>query len=330
MTDISVTIPVYNVEDYLARCLNSIINQTFKGDYEIICVDDGSTDSSSEILAGYAKEYPKIKVIHQENQGLSEARNTAMKYVTGKYTMFVDSDDFIAKNTLENLYNYAEKHSADVVIFDYLYGTTEVKDIKRQHFKNIYDKYGDKSFNVDTAEPFVYRYVPVATWIKFYLTDLIKDFKFEHDLNNQDVPYWDLVYTSAKNVHYFPKPYYFYTVRREDAITQTKGKKIFDVFRAFSVSEKILRETGYFDKFRSIHYAHFTCNLVNRMRRIKPELREEFVETIKKYNIDIDYDKFDKEDFYQFEKDSMKLIRYIKENSFEDMEKIMKQKKLWL
>ena len=327
--DISVTVPVYNVEKYLARCLNSILGQTFKGDFEIICVDDGSTDKSGAILDEFAKKYPRIKAIHQTNQGLSSARNTALEHVSGKYTMFVDSDDFIAKNALENLFNYAESHKADVVIFDYLYSTEGNKNIHRQHFKNIADKYGDKPFNVDTADPFVYRYVPVATWIKFYLTDLIKDIKFEYDLNNQDVPHWDLVYTKAKNVYYYPKPYYFYTMRREDAITQTKGFKTFDVFRAFSRSESILRETGYFEKFKSIHYAHFTCNLINRMQRLKPELRREFVETIKKYVIDIDYDEFYKEDFYEFEKDAMKLIKYIKESSFEDTEKVMREKKYW-
>lgn len=327
--DISVTVPVYNVEKYLARCLNSILGQSFKGDFEIICVDDGSTDKSGEILDEFAKKYPKIKAIHQNNRGLSEARNAALKHVTGKYTMFVDSDDCLEKNTLESLYNYAESHKADVVIFDYLCGTEDMKDIRRQHFKNIADKYGDNAFNIDTAEPFVYRYVPVATWIKFYLTDLIKDIKFEFDLNNQDVPHWDLVYTKAKNVYYYPKALYYYTVRREDAITQTTGVKAFDVFRAFSLSETILREAGYFEKFKSIHYAHFTCNLIDRMKRIKPELRNEFVEMVKKYPIDIDYDEFDKEDFYQFEKDNMKVIRYVKGHSFEDVERLMKAREIW-
>ena len=327
--DISVTVPVYNVEKYLARCLNSILGQTFKGDFEIICVDDGSTDKSGEILDKFGKKHPKIKVIHQNNQGLSEARNTALKHVTGKYTMFVDSDDFIEKNALEGLYNYAESHKADVVIFDYICGTEGIEDIRRQTFKNIADKYGDKAFNIDTAEPFVYRYVPVATWLKIYRTDLVKDIKFEFDLNNQDVPHWDLVYTKAKNVYYYPKPYYFYTIRREDAITQSTGVKAFDVFRAFLLSETILRETGYFEKFKSIHYAHFTCNLINRMKQIKPELRNEFIETIKKYPIDIDFDEFDKEDFYPFEKDAMKIIRYIKTHDFEDIKKLMRARKLW-
>ena len=327
--DISVTVPVYNVEKYLARCLNSILGQSFKGDFEIICVDDGSTDKSGEILDEFAKKYPKIKAIHQNNRGLSEARNTALKHVTGKYTMFVDADDLLEKNALEGLFNYAESHKADVVIFDYICGTEGIDDVRRQHFQNIADKYNDKPFNIDTAEPFVYRYVPVATWIKFYLTDLVKDIKFEFDLNNQDVPHWDLVYTKAKSVYYYPKPYYFYTVRREDAITQATGVKAFDVFRAFSLSESILRETGYFEKFKSIHYAHFTCNLMDRMQRIKPELRNEFIESVKRYPIDIDYDEFDKEDFYPFEKDAMKVIRYIKQHDFKDIEKLLQAKKIW-
>ena len=328
--DISVTVPVYNVEKYLARCLNSILGQTFKGDFEIICVDDGSTDKSGEILDEFAKKYPdKIKAIHQHNQGLSGARNTALEHVTGKYTMFVDSDDLIEQHSLEELFKYAESHKADVVIFDYLCGKEGMKNIRRQHFKNIADKYGDNSFNIDTAEPFVYRFVPVATWIKFYRTDLIRDIKFEFDLNNQDVPHWALVYTKAKRVHYFPKPLYFYTLHRGDAITQTTGVKAFDVFRAFSKTENILREAGYFEKFKNIHYAHFTCNLINRMQKIKPELRREFVELIKKCNLFIDYDEFDKEDLYQFEKDVMKMIKYIREHSFEDTEKLMKNKNYW-
>ena len=329
MTEISVTVPVYNVEKYLKRCLDSLVQQTFKLDYEIICVNDGSTDNSGKILEEYAQKYPKIKVINQENQGLSVARNTAMEHVTGKYTMFVDSDDFIAINTLEKLYEYAQKYNADVIIFDFLRGTPDGKNTRRQHFANIAQKYGDRAFNIDTAEPFVYRYVPVATWVKFYLTDLIKDLKFEPCLNNQDVPYWDLVYTRAKNIHYLPVPYYYYCEYRSDAITQRKDEKIFDVFKAFKLSENILRESGYFEKFKSVHYAHFTCNLVGRMHKANPDLREKFIETIKNYDIDIDYEKFYKEDFYPFEKENMQIIKFIKENNYEDIEKLLKQKHIW-
>ena len=329
MTDISVTVPVYNVEKYLARCLNSIIGQSFTGDFEIICVDDGSTDKSGEILDKFAEKYPNIKAIHQNNQGLSSARNTALKHVTGKYTMFVDSDDFIEKRALEELFNYAESHNAEVVIFDYLSGTDTVKDVRPHKLPNIAEKYGDKPFNIDTAEKFVYHFVPVSTWQKFYLTDLIKDIKFEFALNNQDVPHWATVYTRAKNIYYYPKTLYFYTARRDDAITVTTGIKTFDVFRAFSLAEMVLRETGYFEKFKAIHYAYFFCNILNRMVRLKPELRREFFESIKKYNFDIDYEEFDKEDLFEIETNAIKIIRYMKEHDFEATDRMMKNNRLW-
>ena len=102
------------------------------------------------------------------------------------------------------------------------------------------------------------------------------------------------------------------------------------MFKAFSLSENILKSTGYFDKFKSIHYAHLTSNLVGRMRRINPALRKDFVEAIKKYNIDIDYNEFEKEDFYKFEKFDMNIIKYIKEHNFEDTENMMKKNKLWV
>lgn len=328
--DISVTVPVYNVEKYLERCLNSIIGQSFTGEFEIICVDDGSTDKSGEILDEFAKRYPdKIKAIHQHNQGLSGARNTALKYITGKYTMFVDSDDFIHKNALEDLYNYAESHNADVILFDHIFKVEGQKGTMQHHFKNIAEKYGDKPFNIDSEDPIVYQYAPVATWSKFYLTDIIKDLKFEYDMYYEDRPHWDLVYTRAKRVYYYPKPFYFYTLYRKDAITSAMGVKTFDIFRAFSISEKILRETGYFEKLKYIHYGHFAYNLCNRLRKLKPELREEYIETIKKYNIDMDYNEFVKTNVHQSDKEMMKLVKYIREHSFEDTDTMLKKNGFW-
>lgn len=329
MTRISVTIPVYNVESYLKRCLDSVLNQTFDLDYEIICVDDGSTDGSGKILDEYASRYSNIKVMHQENQGLSEARNTALKYVTGTYTMFVDSDDFLLPNALEKLYKYARKYRCDVVIFDYLRAESDTGRMSTQHFENVAVRYKNQVFNAKTAEPFVYRFISVATWNKFYLTSLIKDIKFVRDLNNQDVVHWAEVYTKAKRVCYYPIPLYHYTVRRIDAITQIKGRKVFDVFRAFSSAETVLRESGYFDKFKSIHYAHFTCNLIDALRKIKPELREELVQKIKECPIDIDYDKFQTEDFFNFEKENMRLIKHIKEHDLEDIKQLLELKHIW-
>jgi Glycosyltransferases involved in cell wall biogenesis len=111
---VSIIVAVYNMEEYLSDCLDSLINQTLQ-DIEIICVDDGSTDASLQILNEYAKREKRIKVIHKENGGVSSAKNAGIEAATGEYITFVDSDDWIDLDGLEVLYNAAEKNNADIV-----------------------------------------------------------------------------------------------------------------------------------------------------------------------------------------------------------------------
>lgn len=117
--NISIIIPVYNVEQYVGQCLDSIIKQTYRN-LEIICVNDGTRDSSREVLQQYAEMDGRIVVIDQENQGLSGARNTGLDYVHGKYVMFVDSDDWIELETCEQAVKAAEKYNADLVMWSYI------------------------------------------------------------------------------------------------------------------------------------------------------------------------------------------------------------------
>ena len=113
---VSVVIPVYNVEKYLDRCVESIINQTYRN-LEIILVDDGSPDRCPQMCDDWAKKDARIKVIHKENQGLGMARNTGIEHATGSYICFFDSDDYIAPDTIEQAYQQALAESADVVLF---------------------------------------------------------------------------------------------------------------------------------------------------------------------------------------------------------------------
>ena len=113
MTKVSIIIPVYNVEKYLKQCLDSIINQTLK-DIEIICIDDGSTDSSLEILREYASKDGRIKVIHQENAGAAPARNAGIELAQGQYITFIDADDWVDLNYFEKLYNSAKQSNSDI------------------------------------------------------------------------------------------------------------------------------------------------------------------------------------------------------------------------
>ena len=118
MPQISVVVPVYNVEKYLRECLDSLANQTFE-DFEVICVNDGSDDSSLSILEEYASEDERFKIVSQENKGLSGARNTGMNYIKGRYLLFLDSDDWLELNALELLYNHANALNSEMVIFPY-------------------------------------------------------------------------------------------------------------------------------------------------------------------------------------------------------------------
>lgn len=116
---ISIIVPVYNVEPYLRQCMDSLINQTYQN-IEIICVDDGSTDASGEILERYMAKSANVQVIHQKNSGLSAARNIGFSFSTGDYIMYVDSDDWIDLETCEVAVNTATEHKADIVFWPYI------------------------------------------------------------------------------------------------------------------------------------------------------------------------------------------------------------------
>ena len=116
---VSIIVPVYNVEPYLRQCMDSLVNQTYQN-IEIICVDDGSADASGEILAEYALKSSRVKVISQQNSGLSAARNTGLLQAEGEYVMYVDSDDWIDADTCEKAVAQAEKQRADLVMWPYV------------------------------------------------------------------------------------------------------------------------------------------------------------------------------------------------------------------
>ncbi len=148
---ISVIVPVYNASRYLKQCLDSICSQNFK-DYEVICVDDGSTDDSVAILSEYAKKNNRITIVSQEHKGVSAARNTALDRAKGSYIAFIDSDDYVKKNFLSALYSTADDTSADIVACDLAYDKDGRKRannyISRQTFKvkePLFSTYQDKS-----------------------------------------------------------------------------------------------------------------------------------------------------------------------------------------
>ncbi len=221
---VSIIVPVYNVECYLEQCLKSILQQSFEN-YELLCVDDGSTDNSGKILKEYALKYNRIKVItHEKNLGLSAARNTGLKYANGKYVMFVDSDDFIEKNALEELFCIAEEAQVDIVYFnikwsDDIENKTKI-DVEPHYWYGYNGIYSGKELFTLFADNHQMKVEACRQFIrKKFLED--KKIKFYDQILHEDILFSFLCAMNAEKVIDINKEYYIQRYRK-DSITHTK------------------------------------------------------------------------------------------------------------
>lgn len=222
---ITVIIPVYNVEQYLAQCLESVLQQDFKK-YEILCVNDASTDSSAEILNTYAAKYENIRIItHAHNRGLSGARNTGLVHAQGKYILFVDSDDMIVQGTLQELYEAAEKKQLDIVYFN-LSKIFEDDVFQRNAIKKNYEYNG-----LYTGRELFCQYsnnndYKVEAWRQFFNRDFLlkNDLRFMDGILHEDTLFSFLCAMKAERVMDINKTYYIYR-QRKGSIMYTKNEK---------------------------------------------------------------------------------------------------------
>ena len=167
---ISIVIPVYNVEKYLERCLESVISQTYSN-LEIILVNDGSTDMSGEICNTYQKKDMRIKTIHKKNGGLSEARNTGIDIAKGEYISFIDSDDWVTTSYIEELYNLVKKYECDVAICS-IKKTTKCKEYR--NLKNREIVY----LNSEIVKQFLYQRISTSAYAKLFKKELWEAVRF--------------------------------------------------------------------------------------------------------------------------------------------------------
>ena len=169
MSKVSVVVPVYNVEDYLEKCLDSLIHQTLQ-DIEILCVDDGSTDHSNELLYIYKNRDPRIQVLEKPNGGLSDARNYGMKFAASPYILFVDSDDFLEPQALEKAAAKLDETGADLVIFDvYQYFMkTKTKEVVANSYS------GERTYTLKENPEMITRILNAA-WNKMYRLTLFQE-----------------------------------------------------------------------------------------------------------------------------------------------------------
>lgn len=209
MCKVSVIVPVYNVKQYLPKCIDSIRNQTMK-DIEIILIDDGSTDGSAEICYQYASEDPRIRVLHKENEGLSAARNDGIQMAQADYIIFVDGDDWVEPGFCELPYQAAIEHNVEVVCFQY---TTILKSGKRVECNPQED-----CFLAKGDIPILQR---VEAWSKLYHKKLFNDILFPIGQVYEDIATTHRLLHSANGIYLMNQPLYNYRIDRGGSITET-------------------------------------------------------------------------------------------------------------
>ena len=209
---LSIIIPVFNVEKYLNKCLDSVFNQDIPySDYEVILVNDGSTDNSEEIILKYKKQFPNLKYYKQKNSGPSKARNKGLDHATGEYIWFVDADDWIASNSLNRLLKYISKHKLDfcqITSCDIINNNTHTKLLNRILFEKVVDALSlIKDYKIPTAacDHLIKREILTTNNIRFVEKMLHEDFEF----NIRTISYCHRISTYTSN-----EALYFYQMNR--------------------------------------------------------------------------------------------------------------------
>ena len=284
---ISVILPVYNVANYLRKCLDSLVNQTFK-DFEVICVNDGSTDLSLSILEGYALSDSRFKIITQENQGLSGARNTGIRNVQGEYILFVDSDDWLADNALELLYNHVQGFNSDITMFKFKYYDEYSSIFSEGPFTNlevIDSSFFTGNFYYMDVLDIIFK-ISHAPFNKLYKTSFINDLgaEFLHGSYYEDLEFFYKVFLKSKKVSVLPEYLYFYRIR-DKSISTSGDEGSFDIFNILETTKEYIIDAGIYDKIKQDWLMFIVVNFKYVYLRLNDVLKDQFIDIMKeKYN----------------------------------------------
>jgi glycosyltransferase involved in cell wall biosynthesis len=243
--DVSIIVPVYNTEKYLSKCLDSIINQTLKS-IEIIVVNDGSNDNSQQIIDEYCSKDERIKSIIKENGGLSDARNHGIDYVTGEYIAFIDSDDYIDLNMMEELYKKAVYHQAEIALCDLV-----KVDEQGNEFRDLPQspQLGDKIVLENDFS--LFGEMSCFACNKIFKKSLFKKHRFKKGIHFEDIELIPKLVLDSKIIAKINQPFYKY-FERQDSITKTHTKKGLDMFLAIKEVTNYFLQSNYAENIEQL------------------------------------------------------------------------------
>lgn len=262
MPKVSVIVPFYNVEGYIEKCLDTLVNQTLKG-IEIVLVNDGSTDRSIEIVNKFLRRYPeKIVYLEKENGGLSDARNYAIPYAKGEYIAFLDSDDYVEKDMYEEMYNLAKKEESDMVECDFYW---EYPDKQKEDVGAIYH---GKNEMIEK--------IRVVAWNKLIKKEILEksQVRFPKGYRYEDTEFTYKLIPYIEKVSFLKKPCIHY-VQREGSISNSQNERTKEIFDVLDHVIEYYKEKEIYEKYQKeleyIYVRYAFCSSLLRVVKIKNE-----------------------------------------------------------
>ena len=245
---LSIIVPVYNVKDFLSACLNSLVNQTLD-DYEIILIDDGSTDGSAEIISEYKNKYPElIQALRVENGGQGRARNFGIEMARGEYLGFIDSDDWIAENMYEKMYNKAKAENADIVICDFL------------------EKFSDGRENYLCAALQEQLLASAGSACnKIFRSSIIENVRFPHGLWYEDFYFSAIMLLKSRRTVFISEALYFYRRGQESTMHNNNSRKNLDIIAIMDKLAEFMLPRDLKDDFDFLLINHVGIDSINRL-----------------------------------------------------------------
>ena len=276
MTKLSVIIPIYNVEKYIPQCLDSILNQAFK-DFEIICVNDGSSDNSLSVLQSYKAKDDRIIIIDKKNEGSGIARNAGLSIAKGDYIYFIDGDDWVEENVFDKIIAKADELNTDILIFGGL-SYYEGKGKKGGYSADkLPKKYLNKVFSAKDIKKDIFKF-PSTAWTKLYKRDfLIKNnIKFQDIKVGQDqLPFFHSM-IKAERIALLPENIYCYRKNRKGSAMTVKKKKNFSPIYVFYGIEEMLKSEKLLDEYKSVFVGKYFSKATSWLGKFQDDLKHEY------------------------------------------------------
>lgn len=260
MPKVSIIVPVYNVEKYIEKCLNSLVKQTME-DIEIIIVNDGSKDKSINVINKFIKQYPeKIKYLEKKNGGLSDARNYGLPYAKGEYIAFLDSDDYVEEDMYEKMYELAKKENSDMVECNFIW---EYPNKQKEDVGQIY-----------TNKKQMLEMVRVVAWNKLIRTNIVIENKitFPKGYRYEDVEFTYKLVPYLNKVSFLKKTCVHY-VQRENSISNLQNERTKEIFYVLDHVLDFYKKNNIYDEYKEeleyIYTRYLLCSSLLRMVKIK-------------------------------------------------------------